>query len=71
MHSQPPKSPTPLIRGERQGEKISSYLLPLSGELQGDFENFAKVGVIGKRLLIYLIHHNSACNLINRVKPNS
>jgi hypothetical protein len=24
---------------------------------QGDFENFAKVGVIGKCLLISLIHH--------------
>ena len=50
MHSQPPKSPTPLIRGEtpqKTKEKIPSYLLPLSGELQGDFGNFAKVGVIG------------------------
>ena len=51
MHIQLPKSPTPLIRGEKQEEKIPSYLLPLSGELQGDFGNFAKVEVIGKCLL--------------------
>ena len=40
IHSQPPKSPTPLIRGERQGEAFPNPQPPyqgasLSGELQG------------------------------------
>ena len=32
---------------------------PLNPPCQGDFENFAKVRVIGKCLLIFRIHHNS------------
>ena len=57
-----PTSLTPMIRGDgKEGgflpplsgglrgktrKKISSYLLPLSGQLQGDFENFTQVGVL-------------------------
>ncbi len=32
---------------------------PLNPPYQGDFEDFARVGVIGRCLLIYLIHHSS------------
>ena len=47
MHNQPPKSPNPPSPPYQGGNRY-----------QGDLENFATVGVIGKRLLIYLIHHN-------------
>ena len=55
MHSQPPKSPN------------SPCLSPLIRGVQGDFGNFVKVGVIGKCLLIFLIHYN--CE-IDRLCPN-
>ena len=55
MHSQPPKFPTPLaplVRGERW---IGTY--QGGTHCQGDFGNFAKMGIVGKCLLISLIHH--------------
>ena len=68
MHSQPPKSP--LSGGLDNG--------PLSGELQGDFGNFGKVGVIGKCLLISLIHYkcrDRSCACPSKIrladKPNA
>ena len=44
------------LRGKTRGA-FPSYLLPLSGELQRAFENFTKVGVIGKCPLIFRIHY--------------
>ena len=48
MHSQPPKSPNPPSPPYQGGNRY-----------QGDFGNFARVGVIGRCLLISLIHYNS------------
>ena len=53
MHSQPPKSPTPLIRGERQRRRSPNPPAPLSGgvslsgELQGTLETS-----LGSELLV-------------------
>ena len=63
MHSQPPKSPnspdkgSPPDKGAGGLGDLLPCLSPLIRGVQGDFGNFAKVGVIGKCLLISLIHY--------------
>ncbi len=60
MHSQPPKSPTPLIRGKRQRRRSPNPLsLPYQGETpcQGSCRGTLATSRIGKCPLIFSIHY--------------
>ena len=49
-------SPQPPCQGGQETALLA--IPPYHGGVQGDFGNFARVGVIGKCLLISLVHHN-------------